>query len=127
MRRTKFPKRVATPGVPVDPVTSRLHAITDGLLAVTDVPPLEVARNFNGASVARFRTLARRLMQQAPSQVEILECIEQINRETRHFEKRTERLTRWKLDALAAAAVAKPIGDVIDTTCGGGFASVLAF
>lgn len=110
----------------VDPVTSRMHAITDGLLAVKGVPPLEVARNFDGASVSRFRNLARRLMHQAPSQEEMLEYVEQINRETRVFEKRAERITEWKLDALAAGVVAKPICDAIDGAVTGGYASILA-
>ena len=114
-------------GGPVDPVTSRLHALTNGLLAIMDVPPLEVARNFNGASVDRFRTLARRLMHQAPTQEEMLECVEQINQETRRFERRIERLTEWKLDSLAASLVAKPIGDAIDAPFSGGCASILAF
>lgn len=112
---------------PADPVTSRLHTLTNGLLAVKDVPPLEIARNFNGDSITRFRTLSRRLMHQAPTQEEMLECIEQINQETRRFERRIERLTEWRMEALAAAVAAKPIGDAIDTTLGGGFASVLTF
>lgn len=112
---------------PADPVTSRLHTLTNGLLAIKDVPPIEIARNFCGVSVDRFRTLARRLMHQAPTQEEMLECIEQINQETRCFERRIERLTKWKVEALAAATAAKPIGDAVDATLGGGFASVLTF
>lgn len=116
-----------TRGLPVDPVASRLHALTNGLLAVTDIPPLEVARNFNSATVARFRTLARRLMYQAPTQAEMADWVEQINQETRRFERRAERLTTWRIDALAASVAAKPIGDAIDATFGGGCASILTF
>lgn len=112
---------------PADPVTSRLHALTNGLLAIKDVPPIEIARNFNGDSIARFRALSRRLMHQAPTQEEMLECIEQINHETRRFERRIEKLTKWRVEALAAAVAAKPIGDAIDANFSGGFASILTF
>lgn len=115
-----------TRGPRVDPVTSRLHAVTQGLLAVSGVPPLEVAKNFKGNSVTRFRTLARRLMHQAPSESEMLECVEQINAETRRFERRVERLTKWKVEALAAAVAAKPVGDAIDAAYGSA-ASIVVF
>lgn len=116
-----------TLGPRVDPVTSRMHAVTQGLLAVSGIPPLEVAQNFKGDSVTRFRTLARRLMHQAPSQSEVLACVEQINAETRRFEHRAEKLKKWKVEALAAAAVAKPVGDAIDAVFGGSFASIAVF
>jgi hypothetical protein len=107
-----------TIGTPVGPVASRMHTLTDSLLAVSGVPPLEIARNFKGASIARFRALARRLMQQAPTQTEMQECVEQINQETRRFERRVERLSAWRLDSVAAAIVAKPMGDAIDEQLG---------
>lgn len=103
-----------TRGEQVDPVTSRLHALTEGLLAVSGVPPLEVARNFNGTAVTQFRKIARRLMHQAPTQEEMIECIEKINQETRHFERRIENLKNWRLDTLPGIA----IGGAVDSTIG---------
>src|SRR5690606_7331719 len=73
------------------------------------------------------RTLARRLMHQAPSESEMLACVEQINAETRRFEHRVEKLKKWKVEALAAAVAAKPVGDAIDVVFGGGFASIAVF
>jgi hypothetical protein len=46
-----------------DPVANRIHIVSDGLLAVSDVPPLEVAKNFHSLPAMRFRNLARKLME----------------------------------------------------------------
>lgn len=102
----------------VDPISTRMHALADGLLAVNGIPPLEVARNFHGTSVVRFRSLARRLMIDAPTHAEMDEAIQQINDDIIKFERRTTRLARWKLDTLFVGAVGMPIGNAIDAQVG---------
>ncbi len=109
----------------VDPVSPRMHLLADGLLAISDVPPLEVAKNFNSASVHRFRNLAHRLMRDAPTRDEMVNAIAQINEETLKFERRTARLERWKIDTLLAGAIAGPISNEIDNRLGP-FSSVIA-
>ena len=85
-----------------DPVANRMHAVSDGLLAVSGIPPLEVARNFRSLQAGRFRNLAQRLMRDTPSEPELQEAISQINSEVRVFERRADRLASWKLGVVAA-------------------------
>ena len=87
--RTKF--------LPSDPVTNRMHVISDGLLAVSDVPALEVAKNFHSLRASRFRNLARDLMSATPSDSELQQAVEQINVDVKAFERRSKRLASWKL------------------------------
>ncbi|MGN8083303.1 hypothetical protein [Variovorax sp. 22077] len=99
---------------PMDPVAQRMHTLTDGLLALADVPVMEVARNFKGESARRFRTVAARLMKEATTQAAMQEVVAQINVETQKFERRRERLKKWKLDTISAGITGKLVGDAID-------------
>jgi hypothetical protein len=91
---------------PSDPVANRMHIVSDGLLAVSGVPPLEVARNFKSLPASRFRNLARRLMEAAPSATDLQEAVDQINADVKAFERRAERLARWKVGVVAVGTVA---------------------
>ncbi len=93
---------------PSDPVADRMHIISDGLLAVSDVSPLHVAQNLNSLQGSRFRNLARKLMATTPDASELRDAIDQINAEVQHFESRAERLTSWKISTpiLAVASAA---------------------
>lgn len=82
-----------------DPVANRMHMVSDGLLAISGIPPLEVAKNFHSLPIARFRDLARRLMASFPNDSELQNAIEQINVEVKSFERRSERLASWKLSS----------------------------
>jgi hypothetical protein len=92
----------------VDPVANRMHVISDGLLAVSGVSPLEVARNFHSLPTSRFRQIARKLMHATSSEPELQEAVSQINSEVRAFERRADFLARWKVGTVithtAAAA-----------------------
>lgn len=63
----------------VDPTTDRMHVVVDELLAVSDVPPIEVARNFRSLPARRFRNLATKLMSAMPSTAELEKAVEEIN------------------------------------------------
>jgi len=80
-----------------DPVANRMHIITDGLLAVSGVPPLEVAKNFHSLPASRFRNVARRLLQATPSASELQEAVDQINADVKVFERRADRLAAWRI------------------------------
>lgn len=103
-----------TPAVAQDPVTPRMHLLTDGLLALSGVPPMEVARNFDAAAVRDFRMLSRRVLREAVTLEEMAVAVQRINSETERFESRLERLASWKIHSLFAGAVAKPFMDVAD-------------
>ena len=83
--------------LPSDPIANRMHVVSDGLLAVSGVRPLEVAKNFHSLPASRFRNLSRRLMSATPSAVELQEAVDQINADVKAFERRSERLAAWKL------------------------------
>ena len=102
------------PFVAQDPVAPRLHVLTDGLLALSGVPPMEVARNFDASAVRDFRTLSRRLLREAVSMDEMEIAVQRINSETERFESRLERLAKWKIHSLLAGVMAKPVLDIAD-------------
>jgi len=104
-----------SPFVAQDPVAPRMHLLSDGLLALSGVPPMEVARNFDTAAVRDFRTLSRRLLREAITIEEMEVAVQRINSETKRFESRLERLAKWKVHSLLAGVVAKPVLDVADT------------
>ena len=83
--------------VPSDPVANRMHVVADGLLAVSGVPALEVARNFHSLSTFRFRNLTRKLMGATPNTSDLQEAVDQINVDVKAFERRSERLAPWQL------------------------------
>ena len=90
--------------LPSDPVANRMHVISDGLLAVSGVPPLEVAKNFRSLPALRFSNVARKLMSATPSASELQEVVDQINADVKAFERRSERLASWKLQVPIAGA-----------------------
>ncbi len=105
-------------GRPADPVAPRMHTLVDGLLALADVPAMDVARNFRGMPAQRFRTMAARLLSQVPSMESMTEVVQSINAETQKFERRLSRLKKWQLDTAAVAVLAKPVADVFDARLG---------
>lgn len=107
--------------LPTDPVANRMHIVTDGLLALSDVPPLEVARNFHGLPASRFRGVARGLMQATASTAELQEAVEKINAEVKCFEHRAERVAFWKIGVILTEAAAVALDHKF-----GGFASIAA-
>lgn len=106
---------------PADPIANRMHIISDGLLAVSGVPPLAVAKNFDSLPASRFRNLAKKLMVATSDTSELQSAIEQINADVRVFERRSERLATWKLGTLMTGVTGAAIGDIA-----GGAASVAA-
>lgn len=111
---------------PSDPVANRMHIISDGLLAVSDVPPLEVARNFHSLPASRFRNLAQRLMEATPDALELQNAIDQINVDVKHFERRAERLTSWKMSVLINGAILAAVEHNWPTTASVGAAWLYA-
>jgi hypothetical protein len=95
--------------LPADPVADRTHIISDGLLAVSDVPPLEVARNFYSLPASRFRGVARGLMQATSSAAELQEAVKRINADVKVFERRADRLASWKVGAVLPHVVTTAI------------------
>lgn len=97
-----------------DPVANRIHIVSDGLLAVSDTPPIEIAKNFHSLPASRFRNLARKLMVASPDESELQSAIDQINADVRVFERRTERLARWKLGSLFTGAAVASVEDSLE-------------
>jgi hypothetical protein len=87
--------------IPADPVANRMHSVTDGLLALSGVKPIDVANNFKSTQISRFRNIASKLMQ-APAGTDIQGAIADINADVKAFESRTERLANWQLGSLMA-------------------------
>ena len=99
--------------LPTDPVANRLHIVTERLLALTGVPPLEVARNFQGLPASRFRGVARNLMHATSSATELEEVVEKMNADVKAFERRADRLASWKVGSLFPHVVAGVIDHAV--------------
>ena len=91
--------------LPSDPIANRMHIISDGLLAVSGIPALEVAKNFHSLPASRFRNLAEKLMGATPSASELQESVAQINADVKAFERRSGRLASWKIQIPIMGAV----------------------
>jgi len=107
--------------LPTDPVANRMHLVTDGLLALSDVPPLEVAKNFHGLPASRFRGVAHGLMKATSTESELKEAIDKINAEVKVFERRAKRLASWRMGVIVTEAAAIAVDHKL-----GGFASIAA-
>jgi hypothetical protein len=103
-----------TRSLPTDPVANRMHVVTEGLLALSGVPPIEVARSFHGLPASRFRGVARNLMHAASSAADLQEAVEKMNADVKAFERRADRLASWKVGSLLPHIVA----GVIDHAAG---------
>jgi hypothetical protein len=95
--------------LPTDPVANRMHIVTEGLLALSGVPPLEVARNFQGLPASRFRGVAPNLMHATSSAVDLQEAVERMNANVEAFEHRADRISSWKVGSLFPHIVAGAI------------------
>jgi hypothetical protein len=101
--------------LPADPVSNRLHTIADGLLSLAGVPPIELAKNFDGRSARQFRRLARQLMIGTADVAYLKEVIAVLNEDLLKFENRTSFLSKLKIDTVAASILAKPLNDAMDS------------
>lgn len=104
--------------IPREPLANRMHTVVDGLLAVTDVPPIEVAKNFTSSAVSRFRQAAMGLINGPADPDEITGMMEKLNEEVRAFESRRKFLAKWKADAIAISLATKLATDTLDAEFG---------
>lgn len=103
---------------PVDPIANRMHIAIDGLLAVTNIPPVEVARTFSSTAVKRFHTVAKKLMSGNISTEELNLAVKSINADVTHFEKRKDRITSWQLHTLAGIMIGGATSQALDSYAG---------
>lgn len=104
--------------VPKEPLTNRMHTVVDGLLAMTGVPPVEVAQNFSSSSVSRFRQVAMKLLYEPSSVDELSEMVKKLNEDVRAFERRKDRLTKWRVDTAMVGLATKLAMDSLDSQFG---------
>ncbi len=109
-----------------DLMANRMHTVVDGLLAISEISPIEVARSLTQADRRRFTTVAKKLFSADAPLEELHEAVEALNRQTQAFERKLERLRKWRLDTLAIGVAAKPFGDAIDGGTGMYYTSVAA-
>lgn len=103
---------------PAHPTANRMHIVSDGLLAVSGVPPLDVARNFHSLRASRFRNVARGLMEAASTASELQEAIDKLNADVKAYERRADRLASWKVQSLAGGVSGALVGSVLAGVAG---------
>ncbi|WP_128972355.1 hypothetical protein [Burkholderia pseudomallei] len=104
--------------IPQEPLANRMHTVVDGLLAVTDIPPIEVAKNFGSSSVSRFRQVAMGLVSGPANGDELRSLVAKLNDEVRAFERRRNFLVKWQADTVAMSLVTKLATDALDAKFG---------
>lgn len=104
--------------VPTKPLTNRMHTVVDGLLAMTGVPPVEVAKNFSSSTVSSFRQVAMKLLNGPSSVDELSETVRKLNEDVRAFERRKDMLTKWRVDTAMVGLATKLVMDPLDVQFG---------
>lgn len=115
--------------IPRKPLGNRMHTVVNELLALTDVPPIEIAKNFRSNTVSQFRQVAMGLISSSASTDELRDAVAKINSEVRAFEHRRQFLIKWKVDAILVSGATKLMMDPLDAQFGSWtswFASVAA-
>lgn len=107
-----------SPNIPQEPLANRMHTVVEGLLALTDIPPIEVVKNFGSSSVARFRQVAMRLVSGPTNGDELSTLVAQLNDEVRAFESRRKFLVKWQVDTVVMSLVTKLATDALDAKFG---------
>lgn len=107
-----------SPHIPREPLANRMHTVVEGLLAVTDVPPIEVAKNFSSSTVSRFRQVALGLVSGPASADELRSMVVKLNDEVRAFERRRKFLIKWQADAVVISLATKLAADALDAKFG---------
>lgn len=108
-----------TKAVPKEPFGGRMHAVVDGLLGLSHLRPIDVARNLRSHSLAQFRHLASGLISGPDSTSSLADIVAKVNEDVTSFERRRKRLAPFRLDVALALSAAKPIQDIVDGKVGG--------
>lgn len=120
--------------VPKHPFGERVHTVVDGLLGLSALRPIDVARNLNMQSLTRFRHVANGLISGAESSESLTQIVEKVNEDIKSFERRRKFVAPFCINAAVLGVAAKPINDLLDarfsgwgSTFGSYIAAVIAF
>jgi hypothetical protein len=100
--------------VPKEPFGGRMHAVVDGLLGLSHLRPIDVARNLRSNSLSQFRHLASSLISGPDSTNSLAHIVAKVNDDVTRFERRRKWLAPFRLDVALALSATKPIYDFAD-------------
>lgn len=115
--------------VPKQPFGERMHTVVDGLLGLSALRPIDVARNLHSQSLSRFRQIANGLISGPDSTEALSEIVARVNDDVKSFERRRSRLAPFCMGAALLGGASKPVNDLLDTKFhgwGSTFASYIA-
>ncbi|WP_395060853.1 hypothetical protein [Paraburkholderia silvatlantica] len=115
--------------VPKQPYGERVHTVVDGLLGLSALRPIDVARNLHSQSLSRFRQIANGLISGPDSTEALSEIVAKVNDDVKSFERRRDRLAPFCMNAALIGIASKSINDLLDLKTGGWgstFASYIA-
>lgn len=95
------------------PESTRLHTVVDGLLSINSMRPLDVVQGLSSRSLSQFRQLAKNMLHSPADTAALSAFVQNINADILSYEKRRERLSRYRLGATALGLAALPLSDAI--------------
>lgn len=115
--------------VPKQPFGERVHTVVDGLLGLSALRPIDVARNLQTQSLSRFRQVANSLISGMDSTESLPQIVAKVNDDIKSFERRRSRVAPFCINAALLGIASKPINDLLDAKFygwGSTFASYIA-
>ncbi|WP_186161634.1 hypothetical protein [Burkholderia gladioli] len=115
--------------VPKQPFGERVHTVVDGLLGLSALRPIDVARNLHTQSLSRFRQVANSLISGTDSTESLPQIVSKVNDDIKSFERRRNRVAPFCINTALLGVVIKPINDLLDAKFygwGSTFASYIA-
>lgn len=115
--------------VPKPPFGERVHTVVDGLLGLSALRPIDVARNLHTQSLSRFRQMANSLISGTDSTDLLVQIVSKVNDDIKSFERRRNRVAPFCINAAVLGVAVKPINDLLDAKFygwGSTFASYIA-
>lgn len=115
--------------VPKQPFGERTHTVVTGLLGLSALRPIDVAKNLHTQSLSRFRQVASGLISGADSTESLPLIVSKVNEDIKSFERRRNRVAPFCINAALLGLATKPINDLLDTKSygwGSTFASYIA-
>ncbi|WP_458763204.1 hypothetical protein [Cupriavidus basilensis] len=115
--------------VPKQPFGERVHTVVDGLLGLSALRPIDVARNVHTQSLSRFRKIANSLISGTNSTESLSQIVANVNDDIKSFERRRSRVAPYCINAALLGMASKPVNDLLDAKFNGWgstFASYIA-
>jgi len=98
----------------IGPFRNRMETVVSGLLAVSGIPLMDVARNFRSGQVSRFRGVATKMMSAPITTEELRASVDELNAQVSAFESKQRFIKKYHIDHIPGELAGFGIGQVLD-------------